>query len=219
MKRAAALSAALLLIGCSSDNNSDYQAYYSLLRQSVHGALSDGAVTAQEAAAVSQASMGVRIDDGPESLFVLASDTYGDQLWKSKAHIAIVTREGRIIRTVGLDHDIGGVAPLAGQAIPPPAAALRQAYVSTRSADFPDIGAYAVTIVCSSVPAGAQDVTILGNRIATMRVDEHCRSVARNWDFTDSYWVDPQNGFVWRAQQHAHPSGEVLTTEILHRPR
>lgn len=218
MKRAAALFAALLLAGCSSDGNSDYKAYFQLVRQSLHGAMGDGAVTRAEASTIPYASMGVRVGGSPENLIVLASDTNGDLLWTSKAHIVIVTRDGRIVRTVGLAHDMGGMAPQAGQAIPSPAQALKQAYVTTRSADFPDIGAYAVLIVCSSAPVGPQSISILGNVIATVRVDEHCRSVPRDWDFTDSYWVDAQSGFVWRAQQHVHPDGDMLTTEIFRPP-
>lgn len=218
MSRTAALFVALLLTGCSSGGNSDYKAYFQLMRQSVHGAMGDGAITRAEAAAVPYASMGVRIGDGPENLIVLASDTGGDLLWTSKTRIVIVTRDGRIVRTVGLTHDMGSLAPQTGQTLPSPAQALKQAYVTTRSMDFPDIGAYAVIIVCSSVSVGADSVTILGNRIATARVDEHCSSVARNWDFTDSYWVDPQNAFVWRARQHLHPDGDILTTEILRPP-
>ena len=60
-------------------------------------------------------------------MLVLATDTNGEQLWTSAAHTVIVTRGGRIVRTVGLEHDVSGVTPKTGQQLPDVAAALNHA--------------------------------------------------------------------------------------------
>ena len=62
----------------------------------------NGRVTRDQAAAIPYASMGYRLDDGIRALLVLATDANGEQLWTSAAHVVIVTRDGRIVRTVGL---------------------------------------------------------------------------------------------------------------------
>ncbi len=51
-----------------------------------------------------------------------------------------------------------------------------------------------------------------------MRVDESCRSRKPEWSFTDNYWVDLDNGRVWRARQHVHPKGGIIETEIFRPP-
>jgi hypothetical protein len=73
-------------------------------------------------------------------------------------------------------------------------------------------------VACSARAAGRQTVKILGQPIATMRVDEACRARKPEWAFTDNYWVDLDNGRVWRSRQHIHPKGGIIETEIFRPP-
>src|SRR6185312_7864901 len=109
---------------CNSSGTSGYSQYYQVLRDSVAASFGGGRITKDQAAAIPYASMGYRLNGGNEQLVVLATDANGEQLWTSAAHVVIVTRGGRITRTVGLEHDISGVVPKVGDKLPEIAAAL-----------------------------------------------------------------------------------------------
>ena len=130
----------------------------------------------------------------------------------------LVTREGRLIRTVGLPHNIASVTPTLGAAIPPPGQVLKSAFTSIRSADFPEDGRYSVPIRCKTISRGRATITILGKALSTVRADEICESSSLGWSFRDSYWVDAQSGFVWRSIQHLTPKGDTVETEVLRPP-
>jgi len=75
-----------------------------------------------------------------------------------------------------------------------------------------------VTLNCTLSHKGAQTIVILGRGIATLRVDEVCRSTNPRWSFTNTYWIDPDTGLCWRSRQHIDPQGGVIETEILRPP-
>lgn len=218
MKRSAILAIIFMLAGCSSSGTSDYSQFYQALRQGAAASFGNARITKAQAAAIPYASMGYRLNGGSEQLVVLATDANGEQLWTSAAHIVIVTRGGRITRTVGLEHDVSGVTPKMGQQIPDIAAALKGNLTYARLEDFPDIPAYGVALICTLSRRGAQTILILGHGVATMRIDETCRGVDLKWSFTDSYWADLHTGLVWRSRQHITPKGGVIDTEILRPP-
>jgi hypothetical protein len=221
-RRAARLIPALALLvtgGCSSagSGNTNYSQFYQILKQGVAASMGTIRVTRDQAAAIPYASLGYSLDGGNQAMLVLATDSNGELLWTSPSHIVIVTRGGRITRTLGLPHDLAGLTSAGG---PPPApadAALRP-FTSTRQEDFPELGFYGVTLSCSARLVGRQKIEILGQAITTNRVDETCRSQKPEWSFTDSFWIDPDNGLVWRSRQHINPKAGSIDIEIFRPP-
>ena len=211
-RAARALAAAWLLAGCSGISNGDVTSIYKIAKNVVSGGSQK--VTLEEAAAQPYASMGLRLDGGPQTMIILASDTSGDQLWTSSARIAITTHDGRIVRTAGLGHDLGGLQSRIG---PPGPDGAR---VIVAQADFPDLKLYAVPIACRDKPAGEETIAILGKDIHTLLIDESCVSKASElrWSFHNKFWIDSQSGLVWRSIQHVNPKLDALETEILRPP-
>lgn len=218
MKRYMALALSLALAGCNSTGQSDFAQFYHAVRQGVSASFGSGRITKAQAAAIPYASMGYRLNDGAEQLLVLATDANGEQLWTSNAHTVIVTRDGRIARTVGLARDVAAVTPRAGSQLPAVAAAFKGTVTYTRQEDLPDIPAYGATITCSAISKGRETIVILGRGIPTARIDEACHSAELKWSFTDSYWLDPDSGLIWRSVQHIHPKGEKIETETFRPP-
>jgi hypothetical protein len=216
ISRLLVLACAIGLTGCSSQPDWMYQQYFQLVRQSVAGSFGSHHVTREEAAAIPYASLGYRVDGSPQSLLVLASDVGGEELWTAKTRVVILTRDGRIVRTVGLAHDLSAVA--AQGALSAPSSALKGPFSSVRLADFPDLAAYGTELKCAASTAGPETVSILGSAIRTIRVDESCRNAALGWSFVDNYWIDPHNSLVWRSRQHIHPKGETVEIEMLRPP-
>jgi len=217
VKAQAVIAVAVMLAGCSSTGTSDYSEFYRALRQSVAASFGNGRVTKEQAAAIPNASMGYRLNGASEQLVVLATDANGEQLWTSKARTVIVTRGGRITRTVGLPHDKTGMSPKTGE-LPAVAAALNASVTYTRLEDFPDIPAYGVALTCTLSKKGVETVVILGRGIPTIRIDETCRTADQKWSFTDRFWLDPDGTMAWRSLQHLAPEGTVIETEILRPP-
>ena len=174
-------------------------------------------VTRDQAAAIPYASLGYNVDGGNQAMLVLATDSNGELLWTSPSHVVMVTRDGRIVRTLGLPHDLSGLTTAGGPA-PSPAAAIRQPFNTTRQEDFPELGFYGVAVTCHARLVGRQTITVLGQAIATDRVDETCRSEKPEWSFFDSYWVDPDKGLVWRSKQHINPNGGTIEIDTLRPP-
>jgi hypothetical protein len=219
MKPIPLIAALLLLSGCDSTGTSDYTLYYQALRQSFAGGFGGSPhVTKDQAAAIPYASIGYRLNDGPEQLLVLATDSGREQLWTSGAHVVIVTRDGRIVRTVGLAQDVSAVTPQKEQQIFGPAEAREKNQLSVRLEDFPGMPAYGVAVKCTAMPKGVETIVILGRGVTTRKVDEACRSDALDWSFTDSYWIDPQSALVWRSIQHPAPKDEKVELEVLRPP-
>ena len=171
-------------------------------------------VSLAEAASVPYASMGIRLGDGPEGLIVLAGDNGGQRLWTSALHIALTTKDGRIVRTAGLAHNLSGYQIVR----------ITQNADGTQTrlslVDFADLGLYSVPIYCRDRHAGSQTIIILGKEIHTTRINETCasRSSRLDWSFHNTYWRDPETGLTWRSIQHVHPNIEPLETEILRPP-
>lgn len=208
-----------VLFGCSSSDfgNTNYAQFYQLAKQSLSASFGNVRVTRDQAASIPYASMGYSLDNGNQMLLVLATDSNGELLWTGPSHAVIVTRDGRIIRTVGLGHDLAGLTMRNGPA-PAPAAAVRGPFTSTRLEDFPELGIYGARVSCQARLVGQQKIDILGQAVTTNRVDEACRSSKPDWSFVDTYWVDPNSGMVWRSRQHIHPKEEEIETELFRPP-
>ena len=209
--------ALLLLSACQSVQTNDLE-YFQVIKQSFANGFGSSAVTRDQAAAIPYASLGYRLNGGPEMLLVLATNSNGQLLWTSSSHVVLSTQDGRITRTAGLPHDLGALVPMRGPSLPAPATALEGPSLNNLAADFPDIGRYAVPIACRLSAKRRETITILGQPIATVRVDEDCLSTNPGWRFRNSYWLDSGSKFVWRSLQHIHPKGDTLEIEIFRPP-
>lgn len=217
LSRWAGLSALLFLAGCSSDQGA-WGEYFQIIRQGLAGSFHKTGITRDQAAAIPYASLGFRIDGSNENLLVLATDNNGDLLWTAASHIVLLTHGGRVLRSVGLPHDIAATTAQSAGGLPPLSDALRAPYRSTRLVDLPDIGAYGVVVNCVTTAKGRQNLSIIGTTVATTRIDETCRSTRPRWSFTDNYWIDAQTGFTWHSVQHLHPSGTTIQIEVFRPP-
>ena len=205
-------AAALVLAGCSTMADSDVGGLYEIAKNLWSG--NSRMVTLEEAASVPYASMGIRLGDGPQVMIILAGDSGGQRLWTSAAKIAITTEDGRIVRTAGFEHDLGGYAVGSDTQGKDGVRTLRW------QADFPDLNLYSVQIVCRDRQAGDETIVILGKDIHTRRIDESCASEGSglDWSFDNTYWLDPSTGLVWRSIQHIHPQLDSIEMEILRPP-
>jgi hypothetical protein len=200
--------------GCAP--NSTYGQYWQAMKQAFAGGFGNGSVDRATAAKIPYASIGYRIGGGRQQILVLATDTAGQLLWTAASHVVLVTRGGRIVRSVGLPSDIAALNAQRGEAIPPLKVALEHAYSSGRVADFPDRNLFGAAFSCVTVSKGPASVEVLGAMIATVRVDETCSGESGR--FTNNYWLDPHSGLVWRSVQYLDPASDPVEIELFRPP-
>jgi len=203
------------LAGCSSDSNTTWP---QIVEAAQLAWSKDSGITLQQAAAVPYASMGIRIGDEPERMLVLASQTQDSQLWTSASRIAIITENGRILRSAGFGHGLSAVVFDHGDPLIQAEHGDRSVRRTLRFADFQDLNRYSVPLTCTIKPSGDENIVILGKNIRAHRVDEHCDSEALDWSFDNVFWLSDTPGLVWRSIQNLHPKLAPVEIEILRPP-
>jgi hypothetical protein len=205
---------ALILSACSSDNTGGFGDLYGVFSQIVLGG-GGGGVTLQQAAAIPFATIGVRIDGGSEGILALAVTNPGDErLWTSASRVALLTKNGRIIRTAGLEHNLTDARIRAGQ---PGAPGWQAGAISRWEMDFADLNLYSVLVTCQAAVHGQETIKNFSVSIPAIRVDETCRSEQLDWTFVNSYWI-AGDGRTWRSIQYVSPKLGPIEVEILRPP-
>ena len=209
VQRSGSALAALFLAACSV--NSDLERVGGFLLNSVTG--SNAKVSREQAAAVPYATMGLELGASNQALLILGT-TMGDELdWFAGENLFVATKNGRVIRTLGLPYDLGGIQPIntsivdQNKNLPVP--------VLSFSIDFPDLGIFGATAECSLGNMREESVEILGAPIPTLHVIEHCEVRALKWTFDNDFWKDRTSGYVWRSRQYVHPKSPPIILEVL----
>lgn len=208
---------ALPLAGCAAPYGLDFKTVKTAAAVSL-GLEEAPGITIKQASEIPYATLGFRIGSSGERMMVLATDHYGERLWTSSERQALVTHNGRLIKTAGLRWNLtnmrfDGGDPLAGglQHGVPHKPVLRVV-------SFNDIHRYDVTISGRFEQKGPKTITILGAELPTLMITEHCRSDDLDWEFTNIFWIDADSGFVWRSKQTIHPNLPPITISILRPP-
>lgn len=209
--RSFALAFGLLTAGCSNVEflDGDYASLFELARESWTHA--NAGVSKDAVLSIPYASIGYRVGGGAQNMLLLVGGTSDPLLWTAQARFAIVTVDGRVVRTNGFKHNLGGMQVQTMDVAP-------DGEVSRRLlADFPDLDLYSVAIVCKAREAGPQTITLLNRPVETVKVSETCRSDAKvlHWIFENTYWRDRTTGDVWRSVQYVHPNLDALEIETL----
>ena len=199
----AALS--LFLTGCTTDT--DLVQLGNLLYDAA--TKSPEKITRERAASVPYATMGMELGSSAQALLILGTTTADELDWFAGENIFVRTRRGHVIRTVGLPYDLGGLRAIDNAPGMP-----RNAQDGLLSFDFPDLGVFGATAQCSRRNVGEDTVEILGGRIPTRHVVEHCQVPTMRWTFDNEYWEDRTTGYVWRSSQHIHPKAPLLILEV-----
>lgn len=144
---------------------------------------------------------------GGDAVLLLVSVRGDLQGWYGPDGQALFLRHGVLVRTVGLDENLDGVAFDSGD---PFAGGLQhvQAPVEYRRVlDWSPGYRYGMVATARLEPQGVEDVEILGQVHRLRRYDERVR--ADGFDVVNRYWADPADGFIWKSRQHAAP-GQTL---------
>ena len=206
--------------GCASNSGSVMNLFSSTITAKTRSP-NDYPLSAAQIQSMPYATLGVRIGDFPRAVTVLARIDGPELQWVSADRNSFYTRNGRLVRSHGLDRDLGatrwltpGGDPIAGFG---------------KNGELPGPGAYreidlkhadeAAIVVESRYELGRDETfTVLGREHLLRRIDEVAVVPAWRWKAHNSFWVDPQTGLVWRSVQHYCPEMPPLELELLKPP-
>jgi hypothetical protein len=205
---AAALASGVSACGSMSSTDTDIGNVGALFLRAIGGIGSSSSIPRDRAAAIPYASLGVRLGGSDEAMFVLASKSGDDLLWLGGTSLGVVTRRGRVVRTVGFAHNVSGVHAAEGVKLDLTQLSVDYLY------DFGDESRYGVPVKCTRQNLGPEKITVIGVPRDTTHVAEDCSASGIDWGFRNEFWVDSA-GFVWRTRQFVDPQLDPLTFEVL----
>jgi len=161
------------------------------------------------------ASISAKVGKGPRSLLILGRYAGDDLHWLSADNASVVTRDGRVVKTSGFPENITATNflesdPVAGQLHlqnPP-----RR---FSRSLDIDTDNLYGLIVDSEFVRQGDTEITIVDFNLRTILIEEINRARTINWGFSNYYWVDVFDGFVWRSVQHISRKFPPIQIEVL----
>jgi hypothetical protein len=127
----------------------------------------------------------------------------------------LITENGRVVQTAGFPENLKNTKftindPVNRQLhLPPP---LKNSFREIDS-DFDQ--RYGIPIYSEYESVGPRDISIAGINIKTILVKEYNIAKTINWNFTNYYWVDKFDGFVWKSRQKIARSFPPIEIEIL----
>ena len=156
-----------------------------------------------------------KIGKGERSLLVLSRYDGQDLHYLSADRVAVVTRQGRLVKTAGLPRNIKNTYmndrdPVSGQ--------LHKLSPNTRFIRTIDIDAenrYGVPITSVFETIKKVTITILELKFDTLLVRERNSAQTMRWHFDNYYWADAYDGFIWKSRQHIVKEYPPIAIEVL----
>ncbi len=207
----------LTLVSCTSFETNNiapgYIATFNSLKNLLVGYDSD-LINSELINNIPYASLTLKIGRGPKGLLILESVRNENYYWLSADSIYLVIRDGRIIKTQGLENDLREVI-----------------YPRTSFKEIMTIGPkqfkafYSFTnpelnnleLQFSYLVGEKENIQILDNSMNLILVTEEISNRVLGWKLSNKYWVD-ENYYVWKSEQALTPKIPPFNVEITKKP-
>ena len=163
-------------------------------------------VSRAQVAQIPYATVLAKIGRGPQSLLVLGRIDDQDLHWISADRNVFVTRNGRLMKTVGLPANLvhtrlAGPDPLTtGAAVGASTQAGLVRYVDVMPGNYFDAG-----VAARYELVGEERIEIVELEYDCIVVRERNDVPVMDWTHENRFWIDSSSGFVWRSLQHFAP--------------
>jgi hypothetical protein len=182
------------------------------------GGLPDVPISRDQVGKIPYASISAKIGRGPRSLMILWRVAGNEQHWMSADRAVLVTRGGRVVKTAGFPENLKDTNMLGEDPLAEGLHQLEEKVTFSRTIDLIDLDRghhYGSPIDSTLTPLGPRTITIVDIDFETILVREYNRAKTLTWNFTNYYWVDRFDGFVWKSLQHIARSFPPVEIEIL----
>ena len=163
--------------------------------------------------------MTARVGSGPQALLLFARQLGEEQHWISALDRSVLAlRGGRVVRTFGFPENLKETRFSGADPVNRSLHKLRGREESIRYVDFDLSSNFNLAIESSFESLGPRKIQILELDFETMLIQEKntCRTL--NFQFDNLYWVDPEDGFVWKSRQVISRTFPPVQIEILKPP-
>ncbi len=171
------------------------------------------APTADSVAATPYFQLQVNAPDG-EAILILARVEHGRLGWYGAGHDSVFTRDGLVVKTVGLAQNLDDSAFPEANPFRTGLQRLDGPLDYSRRMDWSPGYRYGVVMRAHLEPKGLENVEILGTVRQLRRVDEQLSARDPSVHFTNRYWVDPADGFIWKSRQYIAPGFELELIQL-----
>ena len=161
------------------------------------------------------ASMTAKFGRGGRALIILARVDGEDHHWFSASRTVLVTRRGRVIRTAGFPANLKWTRLIDEDPLRPRGNGRGPTSSFRRLVDLGPPDHYGVMITSRLESLGAASIVIAELQFDTQVFVERCAARELDWSFENRYWVDPENGLIWKSIQHVHPDLPPVELELL----
>ena len=213
------------LAACSSGGDSTGERLRPLLEQTIFGgsifgedkpAAKPPVFTRAQLNAVPFATIAVKDAEGNRSYVVPVADNGGYLNYQDSLRRSIIMRGGLITATQGLPFNLSAVRHAVDDPIVTPAPVAEWPGSIFRNYQFKLSGGardFTITTSCIYEVRAPERIEIVELFFNTIRIDEVCSNAQRT--FTNTYWADPNTGFIWRSKQWIGPRQDAMNVEII----
>tara|TARA_B100001173_G_scaffold239483_1_gene209254 strand:- start:192 stop:815 length:624 start_codon:yes stop_codon:yes gene_type:complete len=160
------------------------------------------------------ASMLVRFGNGPTALMILESKVNNDYSWVSADGVYLITNNGRIIKTHGLNNNLS--EKLMNSLSWDDDLYNGKEFISYNSFNRPYLNNLKVS--STYINKDYEEVALTFNNKKLKLIEESIVSKEVGWEKTNKYWVDEAN-FVWKSVQNISPRLPEIYIEVTKKPR
>jgi hypothetical protein len=160
------------------------------------------------------ASSSMKIGRGPAGLIILESINSDQFTWVSADGVFLVTRNGRIIKTAGLNNNLTEFnSPFRKTSF------LNQADETSYSYYFSYDVPYLTNLEVKAKinKKGEVKVQLLGGERLLTLIEEEISNDFIGWSAVNKFWLD-EEGFVWKSEQHISPKVPKIVLEVTKKP-
>lgn len=214
-----------LLAACSSGGDSTSERLGPILQDSIFG----GPIFGDDAPApkppvftraqlneVPFATIAVKDDEGNRSYVVPVADNGGYLMYQDANRRGLVMRGGLITATQGFPYNMTAVRHAVEDPIVVQKPVAQWPVSVFRNYQFNLRGGakdFEITTSCRFELGPRERIEIVELFFDTVRITETCSNAVRS--FSNTYWADPANGFIWRSEQWIGPRQDPVSIEII----
>ena len=215
---AVALALGLALAGCSSSGDNTARRLGGLIKGSLFGVAAPAPAVALTRARLDRipfATIALRFGAAERSFLVPRADNGGYLSYLDRAGHGLVMLGGAVAATLALGQDLAAVRHQADDPIayPTPLADWPDRVMRDYQFTLRDGAGYAITLACVYQRLAGETIEIIEIDFEVVRIGEICTNARRQ--FTNTYWVEAETGFIWKSSQWLGPHLDPVTIEII----
>lgn len=208
MTLALVLGIAALLVGCTAVSRGTIDT----VRLAWRGA-PKLAPTAQAIAAKPYYQLRATMAHG-DAVLILGNMDGQREYWYGKDCVVVVLQHGRVVQTAGLPQNLDG-SRVTGNADPFEKGLQTQRHSDYERADDWSPGyRYGVPVRAELARGEETLIDILGTTHRVVMIREAISSKVAGFRASNTYWVDPTDGFVWMSEQEFMPGVTIKLVEL-----